>query len=469
MSAAREHGLASDDWVLQPAAQHRRRPYRGLLALVSVMFVSFLGLGSVTATAAAGDMKGEPEVTEVEAAVDDVAGSTDPIEDDEAEASDETEADPSDETDTDPTDGNESGSDESSEGTEDEDEATADTGEEDDASDESDAEATSDESDGKAKGTGGNDTPTQADVPGSPSGDGIQPVLVLGNPDCSTLVPGSIEFKQEPVRDATIPLSFEVNGTTLTGTLVINVNEPAQTVSFTLTGDLVAAGVIVKGGPNANFYNYLPGGNASDTGLHAPVNPNNGNFYGLSHLSFCLIAGEAGEGPVAGIDVAKTCPGTIEAGGTIRYDITVTNTGTEALTDITVVDSRLGDITAAFVPALSAGLAVGASATATVFDTPDPGEDPVENTVTATGTGVESETEVSESESCLTDVLPPPLGGGGESPPPPGVGQGPPPAGGAVSGGTAFTGSDTLIWALIAAALALLGAGVLLATRKGHA
>jgi hypothetical protein len=44
--------------------------------------------------------------------------------------------------------------------------------------------------------------------------------------------------------------------------------------------------VIAKGGPNANVYTYLTEV-TSDTGLHAPVNPNNNRFFGLSHISFC--------------------------------------------------------------------------------------------------------------------------------------------------------------------------------------
>jgi hypothetical protein len=46
--------------------------------------------------------------------------------------------------------------------------------------------------------------------------------------------------------------------------------------------------VIVKGGPNANFYDYRPDGEDADKNLHAPVNPGSGDFYGLSHISFCV-------------------------------------------------------------------------------------------------------------------------------------------------------------------------------------
>jgi hypothetical protein len=52
--------------------------------------------------------------------------------------------------------------------------------------------------------------------------------------------------------------------------------------SSTLGIDLV----IVKGGPNANTYGYEPDA-YEDTGLHAPVNDDNGTPYGLSHIEFC--------------------------------------------------------------------------------------------------------------------------------------------------------------------------------------
>jgi Domain of unknown function DUF11 len=416
---------------------------------------------------------------------------------------------------------------------------------------------------------------TQADTPGPASGDGVQPVLVLGNPSCADQMPGAFLFERkiEPVRDGT----FQLSSGDLTGTLTVSVNEGAQTFGFAFSGDFVALGVIVKGGPNANFYNY-PGGNAADTGLHSPVNPNNGNFYGLSHITFCIGEGE-GEGVVAGIDVdklcpiavppdanipyvitvtntgtddledvtvqdallggditadfdpdlsaglavgasatatfthdpgsatsvtntvtasgtgvvsqedvsdtdncttvttgqqnfpvidvQKSCPGTVDAGATIEYTITVTNSGDEDLVDVVVDDSLLGDITGEFDADLSAGLAVGASATAVVTYTPGAGEDPVENTVTATATSVESETEVSDTADCSTDVLQPPLGGGGNIPPAgpgPGVVQTPPEA----AVGTAFTGSEVGISALIAAALGLIGVAILVATRKGR-
>jgi uncharacterized repeat protein (TIGR01451 family) len=242
------------------------------------------------------------------------------------------------------------------------------------------------------------------DTPGPPSGDGVQPILKTGNPSCLDVMTSAeflFEHKQDPPRDATITLT---NGA-LSGTLVVGVNEGAQTFRFTLTGDFVAAGVIVKGGSNANFYDYRPDGNEADTFLHAPVNPSNGKFYGLSHISFCLME-DVPPPPTPVIDVEKSCPGSVDAGAEIEYTITVENTGDDALVDVSVDDTLLGDITGDFLPALSQGLAVGATATATVTHTA-PGAGSVINTVTATGTGAVSDTDDSDTDSCQTQVTPP--------------------------------------------------------------
>jgi hypothetical protein len=45
--------------------------------------------------------------------------------------------------------------------------------------------------------------------------------------------------------------------------------------------------VIVKGGPNAEVYEYDTFDDW-DQGLTAPVNPNNNKYYGISHVSFCF-------------------------------------------------------------------------------------------------------------------------------------------------------------------------------------
>jgi outer membrane biosynthesis protein TonB len=107
----------------------------------------------------------------------------------------------------------------------------------------------------------------------------VDPVEVPDNPSCPE---GTTEVKIESPEDGDSATNdgFEVT---------ISVNEAMQTLDFSATGGTVVA-TIVKGGPNANVYNY-PTGETEDTGLHAPENentPQDGDFYGLSHVSFCF-------------------------------------------------------------------------------------------------------------------------------------------------------------------------------------
>jgi hypothetical protein len=106
----------------------------------------------------------------------------------------------------------------------------------------------------------------------------VDPVLVSGNPSCSDVAPGTTEFKVQPVVDGTFS-----DGTL---TVTIDVRNTADGPVFDFTANIGVDAVIVKGGPNANVYFYNPEV-TSDTGLHAPVNPQNNTFFGLSHISFC--------------------------------------------------------------------------------------------------------------------------------------------------------------------------------------
>jgi uncharacterized repeat protein (TIGR01451 family) len=103
-----------------------------------------------------------------------------------------------------------------------------------------------------------------------------------------------------------------------------------------------------------------------------------------------------------GISVQKTCPAGGHVGDTITYSITVTNTGNERLDDLVVTDALLGGTLSSF----PTSLAVGGSSTRTFTYTltaNDP--DPLTNSVTASGTGADSGTQVSDTDSCQTDVL----------------------------------------------------------------
>jgi hypothetical protein len=109
----------------------------------------------------------------------------------------------------------------------------------------------------------------------------VTPVTYPDNPTCGELVPDTIEFKIEPVADGTYS-----NGV-LTVTLDVRDTPDGPVVDW--TSNFPIQYVFVKGGPNGNLYTYNPPV-TSDTGLHSPVNPENGKYYGLSHISFCYSA-----------------------------------------------------------------------------------------------------------------------------------------------------------------------------------
>ncbi|WP_369171678.1 hypothetical protein AB5J49_28605 [Streptomyces sp. R28] len=123
-------------------------------------------------------------------------------------------------------------------------------------------------------------------VAGAPSASGEQPVEVPGNPTFDSL-PASISpftcdriVKVDPVTAGSFGDDDEIT--------ISNIGTD-NTFDFTISDDFAAIGVIVKGGPVANLYDYRPTGIQADQELHAPVNPANMTYYGLSHVDFCLV------------------------------------------------------------------------------------------------------------------------------------------------------------------------------------
>ena len=106
----------------------------------------------------------------------------------------------------------------------------------------------------------------------------VDPILIQGNATCTQLIAGTQELKVEPVADGTF-----TDGTL---TVTIDVYNTAQGPVFDFTANMGVDGVFVKGGPNGNLYLYNPEVIA-DTILHAPINPANDMYFGLSHISFC--------------------------------------------------------------------------------------------------------------------------------------------------------------------------------------
>ena len=94
----------------------------------------------------------------------------------------------------------------------------------------------------------------------------------------------------------------------------------------------------------------------------------------------------------------------------MKYSITVTNTGNTDLTNLTVTDTLLGNLTSYFGTTLAAGASVTKVFPYTVKST-DP--NPLLNTVTVTGTPVGTMTTVTASD---TASVPRCSAGGGSEP-----------------------------------------------------
>ncbi len=100
-----------------------------------------------------------------------------------------------------------------------------------------------------------------------------------GNENCAAAT-GTDQILKLEGADLATGTYLATNGESITVTIFDD-----ATFNWSSTG-LIAA-VFVKGGPVGNLYDYRPDGAYSDTGLHAPVNPANGQYYGLSHITFC--------------------------------------------------------------------------------------------------------------------------------------------------------------------------------------
>lgn len=162
-------------------------------------------------------------------------------------------------------------------------------------------------------------------------GASVEPQLVLGNQTCSSVGCGEIEIKIEPPVSGTYPLPDGINTITIT----------TSGSYFDWTSTLGMDCVVVKGGPNANVYCYSCAGPEvyGDSDLHAPINPNNNNPYGLSHISLCYDY-ELDVGKNAETGYTRTYEWQIEKEvdpteidlllgdtGTANYTVTVTKTG----------------------------------------------------------------------------------------------------------------------------------------------
>ena len=105
------------------------------------------------------------------------------------------------------------------------------------------------------------------------------------------------------------------------------------------------------------------------------------------------------------IDIEKTCPAAAALGGNVTYDITITNNGNEDLENIVVTDTVNGNAPDDISNLFADTLAAGASDSAQYVYTPDANDpDPLPNTVTVTADGVFSSTQVTDTDTCDTDI-----------------------------------------------------------------
>jgi len=104
----------------------------------------------------------------------------------------------------------------------------------------------------------------------------VEPTLVPGKPNCCDVCGCIFEYKIKPVEPGTYYPD-------VTHYVTITVSGDYMDWNSNLSMDCV----IVKGGNNANLYDYRPGESLGDTGLHAPINRHNQKPYDLSHVSFC--------------------------------------------------------------------------------------------------------------------------------------------------------------------------------------
>jgi hypothetical protein len=116
------------------------------------------------------------------------------------------------------------------------------------------------------------------------AGDNVAPnsnshTLIAGNPQCGAVSAGGFNLKIEAENIVVGGVYGNIRITAYDGTYIswalVDVN------------DHDADTVIVKGGPNAISYSYDTFDDW-DTRLTAPKNPNNGKYYGISHISFCF-------------------------------------------------------------------------------------------------------------------------------------------------------------------------------------
>ncbi|HET7272538.1 MAG TPA: hypothetical protein VFI90_15805, partial [Rubrobacter sp.] len=169
--------------------------------------------------------------------------------------------------------------------------------------------------------------------PGAASGDGIQPTLIQGNPDCSDISGGP--YRELKVDNVNGP--FNGTYTSNDGLLTVTISNSTSQY-FDWSSNMGVDAVIVKGGDAGDSYVYdPPKEDTADTDLHPPVNPNNGELYGISHVSFCYDL-ELQVSKTANTSLKRTYDWTIDK--SVKPDTWDLFTGDSGTSDYTVTVNK---------------------------------------------------------------------------------------------------------------------------------
>jgi hypothetical protein len=111
----------------------------------------------------------------------------------------------------------------------------------------------------------------------------VEPTVLPDNPTCADAGFTDVtDIKVDPPQ----------NGTFSSDDLSVTISNLTDTTfDFTAADGTLVLGVLVKGGDQANLYDYRPDGTTSDTDLTTPDNAS-GGAADISHMDFCVVAAE---------------------------------------------------------------------------------------------------------------------------------------------------------------------------------
>ena len=173
------------------------------------------------------------------------------------------------------------------------------------------------------------------DVPGPPSADGVQPVIVdtkSSSDDC-----GFLGF--------THGVSISGNGQVSSGEVTVTVTGYNAAIGFAdWSSTLPILAVYVKAGPSGGDLFDYPAGDTADQDVHTPRKAT-GGFYNVSHLAFCW--NDEPLEPDVTIEKVNDPEGTVSGGDPITYTLTVTNDGDASATGVALTDQLAAGVTLA--------------------------------------------------------------------------------------------------------------------------